>query len=171
MIKRVLIVGYGSIGKRHARLARDLFPYAKIIILRHKASKKIKYQYVDYCVTNLIDAIKFKPQIAVIANPASQHVNVAYPLAKLGVHLLIEKPISNSAKDVLKLVNTCKSKKSILMVGYNLRFMDSLKIPLEHGNHVNKIKGSGSLEPEKVREYLQTILDNWPEEFPKPNPD
>ena len=53
----------------------------------------------------------------------------------------------------------------------NNRFMDSLKIPLEHGDHVNKIKGSGSLEPEKVREYLQTILDNWPEEFPKPNPD
>jgi len=39
MIKRVLIVGYGSIGKRHARLARELLPYAKIIILRHKASK------------------------------------------------------------------------------------------------------------------------------------
>ena len=127
MIKRVLIVGYGSIGKRHARLVRDLFPYAKITILRHKVSKKIKYQYVDYCVTNLIDAIKFKPQIAVIANPASQHVNVAYPLAKLGVHLLVEKPISNSTKDVLKLVNICKSKKSILMVGYNLRFLESLK--------------------------------------------
>ena len=121
MIKRVLIVGYGSIGKRHARLARDLFPYAKIIILRHKVSKKIKYQYVDYCVTNLIDAIKFKPQIAVIANPASLHMNIAYPLAKLGVHLLVEKPISNSTKDVLKLVSICKSKKSILMVGYNLR--------------------------------------------------
>ena len=127
MIKRVLIVGYGSIGKRHARLARSLFPYAKIIILRHKVSKKIKYQYVDHCVTNLIDAIKFKPQIAVIANPASLHMNIAYPLAKLGVHLLVEKPISNSTKDVLKLVNICKSKKSILMVGYNLRFLESLK--------------------------------------------
>ena len=127
MIKRVLIVGYGSIGKRHARLARGLFPYAKIIILRHKVSKKIEYQYADHCVTNLIDAIKFKPQIAVIANPASLHINIAYPLAKLGIHLLIEKPISNSAKDVLKLVNTCKSKKSILMVGYNLRFLKSLK--------------------------------------------
>ena len=43
MIKRLLIVGYGSIGKRHARLARDLFPNAKIIILRHRVSKKTKY--------------------------------------------------------------------------------------------------------------------------------
>ena len=127
MIKSLLIVGYGSIGKRHARIARDLFPHAKIIILRHKVSKKIKYQYVDHCVTNLIDAIKFKPQIAVIANPASHHIDIAYPLAKLGIHLLIEKPISNSSKNILKLIKMCNSKKIILMVGYNLRFMESLK--------------------------------------------
>jgi predicted dehydrogenase len=126
MIKSVLIVGYGSIGKRHARLARVLFPHAKITILRHKVSKKIKYEYIDHCVTNLIDAIKFKPQIAILANPANHHISVAYPLAKLGIHLLIEKPISNSSKNILKLIKMCESKKIILMVGYNLRFMKSL---------------------------------------------
>ena len=126
MIKSILIVGFGSIGKRHARLARNLFPHSKIIILRHKISKKIKYQYIDHCVTNLIDAIKFKPQIAIIANPATHHIKIAYPLAKLGIHLLIEKPISNSSKNILKLIKMCNSKKIILMVGYNLRFMKSL---------------------------------------------
>ena len=45
MIERLLIVGYGSIGRRHARLVRDLFPYAKIIVLRHKTCKKLKNQY------------------------------------------------------------------------------------------------------------------------------
>ena len=64
MIERLLIVGFGSIGRRHARLARDLFPYAKIIVLKHKTCKKLKNQYIDQCVTNLVDAIKFKPQIA-----------------------------------------------------------------------------------------------------------
>jgi lactate dehydrogenase-like 2-hydroxyacid dehydrogenase len=63
MIERLLIVGYGSIGRRHTRLARDLFPYAKIIVLRHKTCKELKNQYVDHCVTNLEDVIKFKPQI------------------------------------------------------------------------------------------------------------
>ena len=87
MIKRVLIVGYGSIGKRHARLARNLLPHANIIIFRHKASKKIKYPHVDHCVTNLKDAIKHRPQIAIIANPATLHVKIAYTLAKLGIHL------------------------------------------------------------------------------------
>ena len=111
MIKALLIVGYGSIGKRHARLARYLFPYAKIVILRHKVSK-IKYPYADHCVANLSDAIKFKPQIAVIANPASKHINIAHSLAKLGVHLLVEKPISNSSKNVMKLFKICKLKKN-----------------------------------------------------------
>jgi len=126
MIKTLLIVGYGSIGKRHAKLARGLFPHAKIVVLRHKTCEELKNQYIDHCVTNLEDAIKFKPQIAIIANPTSHHINVSYPLAQLGIHLLIEKPISNSSKDVIKLINTCKSKKSILMVGYNLRYMESL---------------------------------------------
>ncbi|MGY9016095.1 MAG: carboxymuconolactone decarboxylase family protein [Rhodospirillales bacterium] len=53
----------------------------------------------------------------------------------------------------------------------NNRFIDSLKIPLKHEDEVNKIKGSGALDPERVRQYLQTILDNCLKEFPKPNPD
>lgn len=126
MIKRLLIVGFGSIGKRHAKLARDLFPSSKIAVLRHKGCERKKLQHVDHCVTNLSDAIRFKPDIAVIANPASHHIKIAYPLAKQGVHLLIEKPISNSSKNILKLVRMCNSKKSILMVGYNLRHMKSL---------------------------------------------
>ena len=53
----------------------------------------------------------------------------------------------------------------------NNRFIDSLKIPIEHETEVQKIKSSVTLDPSKVRQYLQTILDNWPEEFPEPNPD
>ena len=34
MISRILIVGFGSIGKRHLRLARKLLPFAEIAVLR-----------------------------------------------------------------------------------------------------------------------------------------
>ena len=51
------------------------------------------------------------------------------------------------------------------------RFMDSLHIPLEVQGEVDKIKRSLDLDPEKVRTYLQTVLDEWPEEFPTPNRD
>ena len=38
LINRILIVGHGSIGKRHLRLARNLFPDADIRVLRHLKS-------------------------------------------------------------------------------------------------------------------------------------
>ena len=128
MIERFLIVGFGSIGKRHARIVRKIFPNSKIILLRHKKCDELSQKNIDYCVTKLNDAIKLRPQVAIIANPATYHVNIALPLAKLGVHLLIEKPISNSTKGVIKLIDICKLNKTILMVGYNLRYLTTLRM-------------------------------------------
>lgn len=61
-----------------------------------------------------------------------------------------------------------------LMSGFfNLfnRLTDSLKVPIELQGEVDKIQRSLHLDPNKVRTYLQTLLDNWPDEFPEPNPD
>ena len=48
------------------------------------------------------------------------------------------------------------------------RLMDSLHIPLEDQSSVNKIKRGVQLDPEKVRNHLQAVLDHWPEAFPEP---
>lgn len=53
---------------------------------------------------------------------------------------------------------------------YN-RLVDSLRIPLEDQSEVDKIKRGVRMEPERIRAYLQTVLDNWPTEFPEPAPD
>lgn len=125
LISRILIVGLGSAGKRHLRLARDLFPAAEIKVLRHEVAN-IAPGHGANNVRNLEDAIKFAPQIAVIANPSINHLISAQALAEEGTHLLIEKPISSSLTGVQKLIDTCDSKKKTLMVGYNLRYSSSL---------------------------------------------
>ena len=51
------------------------------------------------------------------------------------------------------------------------RLMDSLKVKIEEKDEVDKIKISVHLDPEKVKTYLTTIVENWPTRFPKPNPD
>jgi uncharacterized peroxidase-related enzyme len=51
------------------------------------------------------------------------------------------------------------------------RVMDSLDVPLEVKGEVDKIKSSVRLDPEKVKNYLETTVINWPESFPEPNPD
>jgi predicted dehydrogenase len=126
MIDRILIVGLGSIGKRHLRLARELLPDAKIAVLRRKVESVIA-EYADLSFSTMDDALAFAPQIAVIANPATFHLSVAMPLAKAGVHLLIEKPLSTSSEGINELIDTCKKKNAVLAMGYNLRFLPSLQ--------------------------------------------
>ena len=126
VINRVLIVGLGSMGKRHLLLARELIPDADIRVLRHQASNTVP-EYADSCFSSIEQAINFSPQIAVIANPATFHMSVAEPLAWAGAHLLIEKPLSASSDDVPPLLKACLEQQTVLLTGYNLRFTPSLQ--------------------------------------------
>lgn len=127
MLERLLVVGLGSIGSRHVRLARELIPGVQIVVLRHRSCQDMQSMGIDHCVTSLEEALKFRPQAAVIANPATHHLDVALLLAQAGVHLLIEKPISNSTLGVTELIDVCRAKGITLMTGYNMRFLPSLQ--------------------------------------------
>ena len=76
LISRVLIVGLGSIGKRHLRLARELLPNADVRVLRHQVCDSVP-EHANGCFSSLEDAIAFAPQLAVIASPATFHIDAA----------------------------------------------------------------------------------------------
>ena len=126
MIKRILIVGSGSAGSRHLRLARTLFPSSEIKVLSHRTQSD-NPEFSNGCVGNIEEAKQFAPQIAVIANPSTFHTQIAHEMALEKAHLLIEKPLSSSVEGVADLIKLCKDNELVLMVGYNLRFTPSLK--------------------------------------------
>lgn len=124
-INRILIVGYGSIGKRHYSIIRRLLPESIVKILRHNENQLITTD--DNFVYSIDDALAFLPQIAVIASPSPFHIYIAQTLAENKVHLLVEKPLSNKCSGVNRLIKTCLKNKLILSVGFNLRFLPSLQ--------------------------------------------
>ena len=91
MIERVLVVGLGSIGKRHLRILQDLMPIADIRVLRHRESSDIT-DITNGCFSTIEEATAFLPQIAVVANPAPFHINIAMDLVSVGCHLLPSRP-------------------------------------------------------------------------------
>lgn len=123
----MLIVGLGSIGKRHLRLIRQLLPTADIRVLRHTHATIVS-EYASGYFYEMEEAIVFAPQIAIIANPAPFHIQAALALANIGTHLLIEKPLSSSLNGVSELLRVCKERNIILFTGYNLRFLPSLQV-------------------------------------------
>lgn len=122
-----LIVGLGSIGRRHLECLRSIRPDAEIVIWRqYSRDSEIPYG-ADTVVFDLASAIEKKPEAAIISNPATMHVEVAMLLAEQGIHLLIEKPLSHSLEGIDQLLAVCKTNGVLLMVAYILRHHEGLK--------------------------------------------
>ena len=153
-INTALVVGLGSIGKSHIKILKEIYPEIKIIVLRHKDRSSNLVQ-VDKTVNNLKDALNHNPEIALICNPSSKHLEVAIPLVESGIHLLIEKPISSNSENVNKLITLSKKSNSKILVGYNLKFLDSL-------NTFKKEIKKGSIgEVLSIRAEVGQHLGSW----------
>lgn len=124
IINKILIIGYGSIGKRHFSNLKFLYPNCEIIILRSKRnSTKIDgaKQIFSY-----EEALALKPQVAIICNPSSFHFDSAKKLSNNNIHLFFEKPISNSIETLNQNLVEINRQKIKATVGYNLRYNDAL---------------------------------------------
>ncbi len=136
-MNRILIVGLGSIGKRHLIIARHFLPKADIRILRHKDNTDFPRE-ANGIFFKISDALAFSPQAAVIANPAPFHMESAKALIKIGCHLIIEKPLSNHTANIERFLKSFETCEAVVLVGYNLRFLSSLK-------YFKKVIGEGEL--------------------------
>ena len=78
--------------------------------------------------------MRFLPEIVVICNPASKHINTALKFVDSGSNFFIEKPISHSTKGIVQLISALESTNGVLLVGYNLRYLKSLQAFRKHLN-------------------------------------
>lgn len=136
---------------RHLNIAKKLFPFAKIAVLRHQKYVE-KPEHTDFQFSEMNEALSFSPQIAVICNPAPFHIHIAQELAENGAHLFIEKPISNKSQGVDRLIKICEQHRLILHVGYNLRYFKSLQY--FRSSLQNKIIGEIFSVRSEVGQYL-----------------
>ena len=123
---KILIVGYGSIGKRHfANLVR--LGYSDIVLYTKNPQAKKLVKTGTKIINSLNLAVKENPDICIICNETSLHISTAIKLAKNNCHLFIEKPLSNSLKNTNDLLKIVKRKKLLTMIGCNMRFHDGIK--------------------------------------------
>lgn len=118
---RAVIAGVGGIGARHLGILRGLVPTAEIIALRHQPGSPAP-NGADGVVHDLEQACVLRPDIAVLAGPAPDHVPMAFAFARCGAHLFIEKPLSDRLDGAEALLAFCREQRRLAMVGYVLRF-------------------------------------------------
>jgi len=125
---KYLIVSLGSIGRRHLANLRLLCPDAQIGVLRtHTTDRTTAVPAGADCqFFSLDEALVFAPTAAIVAGPASIHLELARALAAAGIALLIEKPIAHTTEGLAPLLEACARDDVPVLIGYNLRFLPSL---------------------------------------------
>ncbi len=137
---KAVVVGFGSIGKRHVN---NLLSISDLEILICTKKKRIDLINKKRCKTfdSLKDSLKEKPHIGLVTNVSNLHVETAIKLANAGCHLFIEKPLSDSMNKVDVLLNIVKKKKLVTLMGCNLRFHGCIRKIKEilSNNEIGKI--------------------------------
>ncbi len=111
MKKKVLIIGFGSIGKRHAKLLKNFKNISKIYVLTKRKCKNFKK------MRNLSEINKINPDYILVCSRTREHYkHLSYLEKKISNKvILVEKPLFKDFKNL-------KIKKNKVFVGYNLRY-------------------------------------------------
>ena len=135
---KVLVVGVGSIGERHARCFQET---SRADVSICEMNDGLRTQIADrYALPNAFDnldeALSSDFDAAVICTPAHLHIPMAIEIAKLKRHLLIEKPLSTNLERVDELKQLVASSGVAVMVAYVMRVhpaLDAMKAALDSG--------------------------------------
>jgi predicted dehydrogenase len=122
----VLVVGYGSIGRRHLENLRTLGVSRLSLFRTGRGSLEPGETGWFDLFFDLKEALSRKPDAVVVANPTSLHLETAMAAAEAGCALLIEKPVSHSAERLAELAGLVKKRRLPVMVGYQFRLHPGL---------------------------------------------
>lgn len=92
----VLVVGAGSIGRRHIRNLVAAGVDVSAVRQRVTLSHELASEFGIRTSASLEDALHTKPDAVVVCNRTDQHLDTALAAARRGCHLYIEKPVSHS---------------------------------------------------------------------------
>jgi predicted dehydrogenase len=154
---KFLIVGFGSIGRRHFHNLLSLGE-KDIYFYRTHQSTLEDIELADYQVeTDLKSALAQEPDAIIIANPSAYHLDVAIPAAQQGCHILLEKPISHSMSRVEEFSKAVQESGSRVLVGFQFRY------------HPDLIKIKELLDNKNIGRVL-SFRSHWGEYLPNWHP-
>ncbi len=126
--KSFLVIGCGSIGRRHISNLKTLgLEQVSAFDIRKDRREQTKADFDVKTHNTLQEGLSTNPDGVLICSPPHLHYDLALQALKNHSHIFIEKPISNTTKNLDNLINIAANKSKILMVGYNLRFNAALQ--------------------------------------------
>ena len=118
-MSRVLVIGVGAMGWNHVRVCSEIGVLCGVCDQSISETDRVAEEYgvpgfyeVDNAIADL------KPDAVIIATPTSTHYGIASKVIGNGIHVLIEKPISDDIQKAQQLVEMAREMDLVLSVGH-----------------------------------------------------
>jgi predicted dehydrogenase len=156
MSMRFLVVGCGSIGKRHIGNLRQLGVEDVVATdAREDRRLEVETRFGISTFPDLAGALDKDVQVALICTPTRLHLEHALMAARAGCHLLIEKPIADTLEGLDELLDEVQRRNLVTLVGCNFRFHPGLR-------HVKALLDEGAIgKVVSARAQFGQYLPDW----------
>ncbi len=121
---KILVIGCGSIGRRHARNARALGADVALCDINELRMREFGEEigasayFTDFNAAASLSAA----DAAVIATPSNFHIAPAHAVLRAGLDVLIEKPLCTSVDEAISLRSVVRETGRICMMAHTYRF-------------------------------------------------
>jgi len=143
----VAVLGVGGWGQNHARVlsqlrGEEIVSDVLIVDIDEKRAKTIARRFGHEWTTSYEEALKRDNIDAIIiATPTRLHYQHALMALEYDKHILVEKPLTETVEQALKVIRIAGDKKRLVMVGFLLRFSPAILKAREYymENKIGKI--------------------------------
>jgi UDP-N-acetylglucosamine 3-dehydrogenase len=128
-VVRVGVVGYGAIGRHHARNLRAMADVDLVGIA--DPSPAARAQAAELGIRtfgNAKELIALGIDAAVICVPTSMHEQIADDFIERDIAILVEKPLAHSMESARRIMYKCRRRGVPLMVGYVERYNPAMEV-------------------------------------------
>lgn len=121
---KLLVVGCGSIGRRHARNARTLGAEVILCDINEERMREFGKEIgaSGYFTDFEVAAKNSGANSAIVATPSNLHINPARALLSSGLHVLMEKPLCTSLTEAVDLRSLVRETGRVFMMAHTYRF-------------------------------------------------
>ncbi len=120
---RVLVVGCGSIGRRHARLLTEV-PQVEVLVcdtLQENLDTALREAPGSRGFLDFDEALAAGPDAVFVCTPNHLHRPMAVAALEAGCHVMCEKPIADTIENAEAIAAAAGAADTMLTVGYSLR--------------------------------------------------
>lgn len=126
-INKILVVGYGSMGRRRIRLTRELLPSVKFICVDSNDQRLIQAREDGHIsVSSIENGIEFSPDLAFVCTSPGHHADIILKLLEAGVHVFTELNLTSDKYELI--AKTAEKNNVVIFVSSTLVYKRQMEI-------------------------------------------